>query len=145
MFTHLLETVTLQLQQAVAATGTPLFDRTSDGLRATGSSHTFVAAAQDIEKRLAMLTDELAAIRGVGQGTLRLGAVSTAKYFVPQLLAAFAAEHHCVELRLTIDNRSVIIAALEQQEVDIVLMRRPPRHLAVRTHLIGEHPIVIIV
>lgn len=83
--------VTLQLQQTEAAAGTPLSDRTSGGLRATDAGHAFMAAAQEIASRLAMLTDELAAIRGVGQGTLRLGAVSATKYFVPQLLAAFAA------------------------------------------------------
>ena len=136
--------VTLQLQQAEAEAGTALFDRTRDGLRATDAGRAVVAAAQSIELRLALLADELAEIRGMGRGTLRLGAVSTAKYFVPRLMAGFLDEHPGIDLQLSIGNRAATIAALEQQEVDIVLMGRPPRSLPVNTYLIGEHPLVII-
>lgn len=136
--------VTLQLQQAEASAGTPLFDRTSTGLRATDAGLAFVAAAQAIDVRLALLDEDLAAIRGVSRGTLRLGAVSTAKYFVPQLMAAFRAEHPGIELRLSIGNRAATIASLAAQEVDVALMGRPPRDVAVNTYLIGEHPLVIV-
>ena len=136
--------VTLQLQQAEAEAETPLFDRTSDGLRATDAGHAFIAAAQTIEQRLAVLADELLAIRGGERGTLRLGAVSTAKYFVPQLMAGFLAEHPGIDMRLMIGNRAATIAALEEQEIDIALMGRPPRQMPVNTYLIGAHPLVII-
>lgn len=136
--------VTLQLQQAEAEAGAALFERTSSGLRATDAGHAVIAAAQAIELRLATLADELASIRGVGRGTLRLGAVSTAKYFVPQLMAGFLADYPGVELRLSIGNRAATIDALAAQEVDVVLMGRPPRDLPVNTYLIGEHPLVII-
>jgi len=136
--------VTLQLQQAEAAAGAALFDRTRGGLRATDAGRAVIAAGQAIELRLAMLGEELTAIRGVGRGTLRLGAVSTAKYFAPRLMAAFLDEHPGIDLRLSIGNRAATIAALEQQEVDIVLMGRPPREMPVNTYLIGEHPLVMI-
>ena len=136
--------VTLQLQQAEIEAGTALFDRTSDGLRATDAGRAVVAAAQAIELHLGLLTDELAAIRGVGRGSLRLGAVSTAKYFAPRLMAAFLAEHTGIDLRLSIGNRAATIAALEQQTIDIALMGRPPRQPPVNTFLIGEHPLVVI-
>ncbi|QXQ05968.1 LysR family transcriptional regulator [Sphingosinicellaceae bacterium] len=136
--------VTLQLQQVEIAAGTALFDRTSDGLRATDAGRAVVAVAQAIEFQLEQLADDLAAIRGVGRGTLRLGAVSTAKYFVPQLMAAFLVEHPGIDLRLSIGNRADTIAALEQQTIDIALMGRPPHQPPVNTFLIGEHPMVVI-
>lgn len=136
--------VTLQLQQAEAEAGTPLFDRTSSGLRATDAGRAVVAVAQAIDHQLELLTDELAAIRGAGRGTLRLGAVSTAKYFVPQLMAAFLDQSPGIDLRLSIGNRAATIAALEEQTVDIALMGRPPRQTPLNTFLIGEHPLVII-
>lgn len=136
--------VTLQLQQAEIEAGAALFDRTSDGLRATDAGRAVIAAAQAIELQLGMLTDALAAIRGAGQGTLRLGAVSTAKYFVPQLMAAFLADYPGIDLRLSIGNRAATIAALEQQTIDVALMGRPPHQPPVNTFLIGEHPMVVI-
>ncbi len=136
--------VTLQIQQAEAAAGTALFDRSGEGFRPTDAGRAVIAAAHDIEQRLALLVDEVAAIRGATRGTLRLGAVSTAKYFTPRLIAGFGAEHPGIDIRLTIGNRAAIIAALEAQEVDIALMGRPPRHAQVNTYLVGEHPLVIV-
>ena len=136
--------VTLQIQQAEGAAGTALFDRGGEGFRATDAGRAMVAAARDIEQRLALLSDELSAIRGATLGTLRLGAVSTAKYFTPRMIAAFGANHPGIDIRLTIGNRAAIIAALQDQEIDIALMGRPPRHAAVNTYLVGEHPLVIV-
>ncbi|MDL2339905.1 MAG: LysR family transcriptional regulator [Pseudomonadota bacterium] len=136
--------VTLQIQQAEAEAGVPLFDRTSDGLRPTDAGTAVVQAALAIEERIGELGDQLDAVAGGRQGSLRLGAVSTAKYFAPQLVAAFMAEVPGVDLQLLIGNRAVTIDAIENRQVDIALMGRPPRHLPVQPTLIGEHPLVII-
>ncbi|MDH7972452.1 LysR family transcriptional regulator [Sphingomonas sp. AR_OL41] len=136
--------VTLQIQQAEAEAGTVLFDRTADGLRATDAGRAVIAAAQTIEERLSQLRDELTAIRGAGRGTLRLGAVSTAKYFAPKMVAAFMAALPGIEVRLIIGNRAATIAAIENHEVDFALMGRPPRQVPLRSYLIGDHPLVII-
>jgi len=136
--------VTLQIQQAETEAGTILFERTTEGMRVTDAGRAFVAAAQAVEQRLRLLADELAAIQGGSQGRLRLGAVSTAKYFAPQLMAAFMADFPDIDIRLTIGNRAATIAALADHDVDIALMGRPPREVPVRTFLIGDHPLVII-
>lgn len=136
--------ITLQLQQLEGEAGVALFDRTGDGLRATDAGRAVIAAAQAIENRLTELADELAAVGGARRGTLRLGAVSTAKYFAPRLVAAFMAEHPGIDLRLTVGNRAATIEALAGQSIDVALMGRPPRQVAVQPSLIGEHPLVIV-
>jgi LysR family transcriptional regulator, low CO2-responsive transcriptional regulator len=136
--------VTLQIQQAEAEAGTALFDRTSGGMRVTDAGRAFVSAAQAIDERLRLLADDLALIRGGGLGTLRLGGVSTAKYFVPQLMAAFMAENPGVQVQLTVGNRAETIAALDSHAIDVALMGRPPRDVQVSTYLIGDHPQLII-
>ena len=104
--------VTLQIQQAEADLNSALFDRTRDGFRATAAGLAVVAAAQAIDARLNQLADELAAARETGRGILRFGAVSTAKYFAPQLAAAFMAEFPGIDVRLRIGNRAAVIADL---------------------------------
>ncbi|UVO49858.1 LysR family transcriptional regulator [Sphingomonas sp. SUN019] len=136
--------VTLQVQAAETEAGQSLFARTKEGLRATDAGRVMIAAAQAIESRLGQLADELSAVRGAGQGTLRLGAVSTAKYFAPSMVAAFMAEFPGIDVRLIIGNRAATIAAITEQNVDVALMGRPPRQVAVQSYLIGEHPLVII-
>lgn len=136
--------VTLQIQQAEAAAGTPLFERSGSGFEPTDAGRAVLAAARDIDRRMTLLADEVAAIRGATLGTLRLGAVSTAKYFTPALIAGFAAAHPGIDVRLTVGNRAAIIAALKSKDIDIALMGRPPRQAEVDTLLVGPHPLVIV-
>ena len=75
--------VTMQLRQLEEEIGLALFDRTSEGMRPTAAGLAVVDAAQAIEERLRLLQDQMDAIKGVRSGSLRLGVVSTAKYFAP--------------------------------------------------------------
>lgn len=136
--------VTLQMQQAEAMVGTPLFERTSQGFQATDAGRAVIAAANDIERRVATLEDDIVAIRGAGLGRLRLGAVSTAKYFVPRLMAGFAEERPGIQISLSIGNRAAIIEALDDQQIDVALMGRTSRQTPVESTLLGDHPLVII-
>jgi LysR family transcriptional regulator, low CO2-responsive transcriptional regulator len=136
--------ITLQMQQAEAMVGTSLFERTTDGFRATDAGRAVIAAAKDIEHRIATLEDDIVAIRGAGLGRLRLGAVSTAKYFVPRLIAGFSEERPGIEISLLIGNRVAIIEALNEQQIDVALMGRPSRQTPVESTLLGDHPLVII-
>jgi LysR family transcriptional regulator for metE and metH len=70
--------------------------------------------------------------------------VSTAKYFAPQVLGAFARAHPAVEIRLEVGNRAAILAALEANTLDLALTGWPPGKLAVQKAAIGDHPHIII-
>jgi DNA-binding transcriptional LysR family regulator len=136
--------VSLQLREAENLIGAPLFDRTVEGMRPTAAGLAVVDAARAIEERLRVLADEVEAIVGGRKGALRLGVVSTAKYFAPAIMAAFMREHPGIEMSLWVGNRAETIAALHTHGVDIALMGRPPREVQVRAALFGEHPLVII-
>lgn len=136
--------VTLQLQQLEHETGLVLFDRTPAGMRPTAAGLAVLDTAQAIEERLRVLSDEIDAVKGVKQGSLRLGVVSTAKYFAPQLMAAFMADFPGIEVRLAVGNRAETIDSLKNHSLDIALMGRPPPGIPVRAVVFGDHPLVII-
>ena len=136
--------VTIQLRQLEEEAGLALFDRTTDGMRPTAAGLAFLDAAQAIEERLRMLDDQMDAIRGVKTGSIRLGAVSTAKYFAPRLMAAFMKEYPDIDMRLVIGNRAETIASLKNRDIDIALMGRPAKDVPVRASAFGDHPLVII-
>lgn len=136
--------VTIQLRQVEEEAGIELFDRTNEGMRPTAAGLVFIEAAQMIEERLRLLDDQIDAIKGVRTGTLKLGVVSTAKYFAPRLMAAFMKEHPDIEMRLSIGNRAETIASLKGHDVDIALMGRPAKDVPVRASAFGDHPLVII-
>jgi LysR family transcriptional regulator for metE and metH len=86
----------------------------------------------------------LASLRGLNSGHVAIGVVSTAKYFAPQVLGAFARAHPDVEIRLEVGNRAAILAALEANALDLALTGWPPGQLAVQKAAIGEHPHIIV-
>lgn len=136
--------VTLQLKQAEEEIGLPLFDRTPQGMRPTAAGRAVLDASHAVQERLRLLEEELIAFKGGKRGTLKLGAVSTAKYFTPRLIAAFQQKFPDIEIDLFIGNRAATIDALRQQSVDIALMGRPPRDIEVEAVLFGDHPLVIV-
>lgn len=136
--------VSLQLRDAEAAAGVSLFDRTSEGMRPTAAGLAVVEAANAIEERLRILADEIGAIAGGRRGTLRMGVISTAKYFAPALIAAFMREHPQIDMSLLVGNREETINSLRDHKIDVALMGRPPREIPVHSALFGQHPLVMI-
>lgn len=136
--------VTIQLRQLEEDAGLALFDRTQVGMRLTAAGQAVVDAAQTIEERLRLLEDQINAIKGVRAGSLRLGVVSTAKYFAPRLMAAFMKEYPDIDMRLFIGNREDTIANLKSHHVDVVLMGRPAKDVPLRASAFGDHPLVIV-
>jgi len=136
--------VTMQMQQLEASAGLPLFERGTRGLALTAAGREVLAAAEKIEAVLADCAAGLAALKSLASGRVIVGVVSTAKYFAPQMLAAFARVHPTIEIELVIGNREDTIAAFKEGRFDVAVMGRPPEDVEVESALIGNHPQVII-
>ncbi|MDZ4127154.1 MAG: LysR substrate-binding domain-containing protein, partial [Hydrogenophaga sp.] len=72
------------------------------------------------------------------------GMVSTAKYFLPRLLAEFQRDHEGIEIKLAVGNREQLVKMLQGNEVDIAIMGRPPTELATRAEPFAAHPHVFV-
>jgi LysR family transcriptional regulator for metE and metH len=136
--------VTIQMRELEQRAGLPLVERTATGVVPTEAGREVLQAAQRIEVTLSECADALSALRGVEGGHVAIGVVSTAKYFAPAALGAFARAHPSVEVRLDVGNRAAIIAALAANTLDLALTGRPPEDLAVDKAVIGEHPHLVI-
>ena len=136
--------VTVQMRQLEEAAGMPVIDRTHDGIELTDAGREVLATAERIETALADCTSAIESLKGLKQGRVAVGVISTAKYFAPKALAAFTRTHPGIELKLTIGNRQEIVAALAARTLDVAIMGRPPEGLAVDRAMIGDHPHVLI-
>lgn len=121
--------VSMQLRALEQSVGLPLVEPAGRGIRLTDAGREFAAQVEEVLERLEHLDELAARWRGVRGGRIRLGAVSTAKYFVPRLIAHFLRVHPGVDFRLTIHNREQILAELRANTVDYVIMGRPPEDL----------------
>lgn len=136
--------VSLQIQNLQEIAGLPLLQRRSGGAVPTEAGRALLALDARIAVALSDCGRLLETIRGATGGRVALGAVSTAKYFVPAAMGAFARAHPGVELKLTIGNRAEIIEGLRDLSLDGAITGRPPEDLELERRLIGDHPHVVI-
>ena len=118
--------VSMQVRELEEAFGLPLFEPQGRGLRLTEAGRELAAHVEEVLERVEALDELAARWRGVRSGRIRLGVVSTAKYFVPRLLAQFLRAHKGIDFRLSIHNREEILGELRGNTLDFVIMGRPP-------------------
>ncbi len=136
--------VTLQMQLLQEHVGLPLIERSPAGMIPTEAGREVLRAIERIEAILADSRGVLDALAGSERGTVSVGVISTAKYFAPRLLVAFARTHPGIELKLTIGNRAEILSGLSHFQLDIAITGRPPAELDVVATPIGDHPHLIV-
>jgi len=136
--------VTMQMHQLEEEAGLPLFERSGRGFALTEAGREVLAAAERIEAVLADCDAGLAALKSLESGRVTVGVVSTAKYFAPRMLAAFARGHPQIDIELVVGNREETITAFTAGRFDVVVMGRPPEGIEIESALIGDHPHVII-
>lgn len=137
--------VTMQVKELESSIELPLFDRQGRKVALTTAGEYFLVYAKRLLATLKDADDAMARFRKLEAGQLSVGLVSTAKYFVPRLLARFRMEHPGVEVRLMVGaNREQLVGMLQNGDVDLAIMGRPPRELATRAEPFAAHPHVFV-
>ncbi len=132
--------VTMQVKELEAAVGLPLFDRGARTVALTTTGEYLLVYVRRMLATLKEAEDAMARLKGAQTGRITIGMVSTAKYFLPRLLAKFRAEHRGVEMQLSVGNREQLVKQLHDGEVDLAVMGRPPKELDTRAEPFAAHP-----
>lgn len=136
--------VTMQVKELEGRVGVPLFERNGKQVSLTTAGEYILVHARKILSTLKDAEDVVARLQRLEVGQLTIGMVSTAKYFVPPLLAQFQREHEGIEIKLLVSNREQLVKMLHGNEVDIAIMGRPPKDLATRAEPFSAHPHVFV-
>jgi LysR family transcriptional regulator, low CO2-responsive transcriptional regulator len=136
--------VSMQLKEVEAQVGVVLFDRTGRRLALSTAGEYFLAYARRLLGTLKEAEDAMARLTRVESGRLTIGMVSSAKYYLPRLLADFHADHPAIEVRLRLGNREELVAAMQAAEVDLAVMGRPPKDWPNRAEPFAVHPHALV-
>ena len=137
--------VSMQIRELESQAGLPLFDREGRRISLSTAGEYFIVHARRMLGALDDARNEMARFRHLEHGLLTIGMVSTAKYFVPLLLARFRQDHQGVEVKLRVaGNREQLVAMLRAGDVDLAVMGRPPKELATRSEAFAAHPMVLV-
>ena len=137
-------TVSVQLRELADAVGEPLFEPAGRGVRLTQAGELLRETVGEIQGCWQRFDARLGELHGLLRGKLRIAAVTTAEYFVPDLVGPFAAAHPGVDIELAIENRDRVVRRLEAGVDDVAVMMLPPGHLPLQSVPFLDNPLVIV-
>lgn len=137
-------TVSSQVKQLSKAIGLPLFEQVGKQLYLTDAGNQLLATCHDIFERLDYFEMQVADLKGMKQGQLRLGVVTTAKYFVPRILGAFCQEYPDIDISLQVTNHQKLTQRMLNNLDDLYILSQPPEELDLVTEPFLENPLVVV-
>ena len=136
--------VSMQIADLEATLEVPLFERAGRRISLTTAGEYFLVHARRLLANLKDAEDTIARLKGVRTGRLTIGVLSTAKYFMPRLMAGFMREHPGLDLKLEVGNRQALSELLGRNELDLAVMGTPPRELDLRVEPFAAHTLGVI-
>jgi len=136
--------VSMQIKQAEQTIGMPLFEQVGKKLFLTEAGREMLHYSRSIVllmQEMETLFDEM---KGLEHGHLNIAVVSTANYFMPQLLAKFIQAHPKIKVSLSVANRDAVIKQLEDNSADLAIMGQPPEGTDMVAESFMENPLVVI-
>ena len=137
--------VSMQIKELESQVGLVLFDRRGRTVALSTPGEYFVIHARRMVAALRDAEHAMAKLQRLEQGALTIGMVSTAKYFVPRLLARFHEEHAAIDIRLRVaNNREQLVAMMQDGEIDLSIMGRAPQDIGAHADTFSGHPFVFV-
>ena len=137
-------TVSTQLKELASTLGLVLFEPRGRGLVPTAVAERLAQAVREMGAAWQAFEDDAAALQGLRRGRLRIAAVTTTEYFLPDLLGPFARQYPGIAIELAVENRNAVVARLERGDDELAAMMLPPAHLPLARWPFLENPLVLI-
>jgi DNA-binding transcriptional LysR family regulator len=132
--------VSMQMAQLAESMGIALFEKRGRNLCLTRAGETLMPFVQRITQTLREAAEAMDALQGLRHGRIKIALVTTTRYFAPKLISQFRSHHPQIELDVSIANRESVIAQLENNQIDLAIMGRPPARLPVVAEAFAKHP-----
>ncbi|MCX7060012.1 MAG: LysR substrate-binding domain-containing protein [Gammaproteobacteria bacterium] len=136
--------VSMQMKQLEEQIGIALVEQIGKRLYLTEAGQELRGHARRISAQMTDLNAAMDQFRGLERGLLRLAVVSTANYFIPQLLGGFGERHPGVRVSLQVANREAVLGALADNRTELAITGQPPDSVDVIAQHFKNNPLVVI-
>jgi len=138
-------TVSMQIKKLSDALDILLFEQIGRNVRPTEIGNELYAACRKIFDCLANLEMKVADHKGMRRGSLRLGVVTTAKYFAPEVLGEFYRQYPGIDVALKVSNRDRIMERLNTNEDDLYIFGQAPTDvMEIESYPFAPNPLVVM-
>lgn len=134
-----------QLRVLEREVGVALVQPSGRGVRLTDAGHVVHRYARRVNAAVASLEEEVAALRGLARGHLRLGASQTiAAYLLAGWLAELHRSHPGVGLSVRVTNTDSLVELVRNEEIDLAVVAANVTHPDLDAERLGEDRLVLI-
>lgn len=136
--------VSMQIKQAEQTIGLPLFEQAGKKLFLTEAGREMLHYARSMLQLMQEMESVFDEMKGLEHGRLNIAVVSTANYFMPQLLSKFIQAHPKIKVSLSVANRDAVIKQLAENIADLAIMGQPPEGTDMVAEPFMQNPLVVI-
>ena len=136
--------ISIQIKEMEDDIGVNLFTRENRKVALTSAGEYFLLYARRVSSTLNEANTMMERFRGTQFRYLKIGLVSTAKYFVPHMLVEFKKDFPNLQIKIEARNRQQLVELLRDGEIDIAIMGLPPKEIDTRAESFANHPHVFI-
>ena len=136
--------VSIQLKKFQDQFNIPLFEVVGRKIYITDFGDEIAVAAKKILAEVESINYKALSFQGELAGKLKIAIVSTAKYVIPYFISDFINDNRGVDLNMDVTNKSSVIQALENNEVDFAMVSTIPKNLKVNRIELMENKLYMV-
>jgi DNA-binding transcriptional LysR family regulator len=136
--------VSMQIKGIETILGVPLTEQIGKKIFLTDAGREVLHASQAITARLDDLQHNLAQLRGIDRGSLRLAVTSTVNAVATGILVRFRGSYPGIAVHLGVSNRAEVLDLLANNRIDLAIMGQVPEGLELEATRIMDNPLVVI-
>ncbi|MEW6312766.1 MAG: LysR family transcriptional regulator [Pseudomonadota bacterium] len=137
-------TVSMQIKKLTDAVGMPLFEQIGKKVHLTEAGFALQNFSREIFDNFTRFEMLIADMQGLKQGKLKLGVITTAKYFIPRILGAFCRQYPGIDVSMKVSNRGRILERLDNNEDDLYILGQMPEDPNVIAQPFLDNPLVVL-
>ncbi len=137
-------TVSMQIKKMTDTIGLPLFEQVDRKNRPTEVGEEVYRASRAMFDILSNLESSIAGFKGLKRGRLRLGVITTAKYFAPEILGEFCNQYPEIDVALKVTNRDRVFERIKQGDDDLYIMGHMPEDPDLECIPLAPNPMVVV-
>jgi DNA-binding transcriptional LysR family regulator len=137
-------TISMQVKKLAEAVDLPLTEQVGKEIYLTDAGHELAAVCREVLGSFERLEERINQLKGLEGGRVRLAVISTAQYFLPQVMQSFLAQHPNINIIMEVVNKEHLLERLAENQDDLYVLGQPPEGAPVLSERLAVNPLVFV-
>ncbi len=137
-------TVSMQIKKLSEVVDLPLTEQVGKDIYLTDAGKELAALSRQVMQALEQFEERIDDLKGLEGGRVRLAIISTAQYFLPQVMQAFLTQHPNIDIMMEVVNKEHLLERLANNQDDIYILGQPPDTSTVVSERLALNPLVFV-